>query len=95
MEETLKWNISLYMVFVDFEKAFDSIQYAMEDFESLRGFREDFQVDSGFGFQARVLHEGDVTELFDMKTGVRQGCSRSPLLFKISFRFLRNETNLF
>ena len=25
MEQTLEWNTELYMVFVDFEKAFDSI----------------------------------------------------------------------
>ena len=35
------------------------------------------------GFQARVLHEGDVTEPFDMKTGVHQGCLLSPLLFLV------------
>ena len=33
------------------------------------------------GFQARVLHEGEMTGSFSMNTGVRQGCLLSPLLF--------------
>ena len=33
------------------------------------------------GFQARVLHDGDMTEPFSMSTGVRQGYLLSPLLF--------------
>ena len=36
------------------------------------------------GFQARVLHDGDMTEPFSMSTGVRQGCLPSPLFFLVA-----------
>ena len=35
------------------------------------------------GFQARVLHDGDMTEPFSMSTGIQQGCLLSPLLFLV------------
>ena len=85
IEQTLEWNQTLYMVFVDFEKAFDSLDretlwkilrhYGIPDkiVKMIKLFYEDFQ--------ARVLHEGEATEPFEMKTGVRQGCMLSPLLF--------------
>ena len=33
---------------------------------------------------AKVLHEGDMTEAFEMMTGVRHGCLLSPLLFLVA-----------
>ena len=87
MEQALEWNTGLYMVFVDFEKAFDSIERNMF-WKSLRHYRvleNIIRLIQVFheGFQARVLHEGDVTEPSDMKTGVRQGCLLRPLLFLV------------
>ena len=36
------------------------------------------------GLQAKVMHEGTMTaEPFEMKTGVRQACKLSPLLFLV------------
>ena len=88
VEQTLEWNTSLYMVFIDFEKAFDSIDrntlwkilrhYGVP--EKIIKMIQVFYV----GFQAKVLHEGDMTEAFEMTTGVRQGCLLSPLLFLVA-----------
>ena len=88
VEQTLEWNTSLYMVFIDFEKAFDSIDrntlwkilrhYGVP--EKIIKMIQVFYV----GFQAKVLHEGDMTEAFEMMTGVRQGCLLSPLLFLVT-----------
>ena len=88
VEQTLEWNTSLYMVFIDFEKAFDSIDrntlwkilrhYGVP--EKIIKMIQVFYV----GFQANVLHEGDMTEAFEMTTGVRQGCLLSPLLFLVA-----------
>ena len=36
------------------------------------------------GLHGRVLHEGDMKEPFDMKTGLCQGCLLSPLLFLLT-----------
>ena len=88
VEQTLEWNTGLYMVFVDFEKAFDSIDrevlwkilrhYGIPEkiVKMIRVFYD--------GFQARVLHEGEMTESFSMSTGVRQWCLLSPLFFLVA-----------
>ena len=88
VEQALEWHIGLYMVFVDFKKAFDSIDRNML-WKILRHFvvpEKIVRLIQVFheGFQARVLHEEDVTEPFVMKTGVRQGCLQSPLLFLVA-----------
>ncbi|XP_035663420.1 uncharacterized protein LOC118407108 [Branchiostoma floridae] len=43
-------------------------------------------------FQAQVSHEGDLTEPFNMTTGVRQGCLLSPLLFITALDWVMRET---
>jgi hypothetical protein len=35
-------------------------------------------------YQAQVLHNGELTEAFEVKSGVKQGCLLSPLLFVIT-----------
>ena len=45
----------------------------------IRLFYDGFQL-----FQARVLHDDDMTEPFSMSTGVHQGCLLSPLLFLVA-----------
>ena len=83
------------MVFVDFEKAFDSVDrdvlwkilrhYGVPEkiVKMIRLFYD--------GFQARVLHEGDMTEPFSMSTGVRQGCLLSPLLFLVALDWVSRQ----
>ena len=89
VEETLEWNTGLYMVSVDFEKAFSSINrdmlwkilcYDGVPSKTIKMIQVLYE-----GFQARVMHEGTMTEHFEMhmKTGVRQGCLLSPLLFLV------------
>ena len=85
----MEWNTGLYMAFVDFEKAFDSLDREVlrkilrhcdvvpeKIVRMIRGFHD--------GFQAKVLHEGEMTGSFSMNTGVRQGCLLSPLLFLVA-----------
>ena len=72
VEQTLEWNTVLYLVFVDFEKTSDSLDqevlwmilwhYAIPEkiVRMIRVFYGDFQ--------ARVLHDGDMTEPFSMST---------------------------
>ena len=61
------------MVFVDFEKAFDSINWGML-WKILRHYGIPSKVMRMIQvlydcFQARVLHDGRMTEPFEMKTG--------------------------
>ena len=95
VEQTLEWNTGLYMVFVDFEKAFDSI-----DREVLWKILRHYGVPEKIvrmikvfynGFQARVLHEGEMTGSFSMNTGVRQGCLLSPLPFLMALDWVSQQ----
>ena len=75
VEQSHAWNSQLYLVFVDFEKAFDSIDRNVL-WKLLQGYGLPAKIINMIklfyeGFQARVLHDGDLTEEFDMGTGVR------------------------
>ena len=71
VDQTLESNTGLYMVFVAFKKAFDSL----EDLVLLWVPSKIIKIIQVLyeGFQARVMHDGTMTEPFEMKTGVRQG----------------------
>ena len=38
--------------------------------------------------QCRVIHEGKLTESFDVKTGIKQGCLLSPFLFLLAIDYI-------
>jgi hypothetical protein len=42
--------------------------------------------------QCRVIHEGKLTESFDVKTGVTQGCLLSPFLFLLAIDYIMRES---
>ena len=83
------------MVFVDFEKAFDSLDrevllkilrhYGVPE-KIVRMIRVFYDV-----FQARVLHEGEMTGSFSMNTEIRQGCLLSPLLFLVALDWVSRQ----
>ena len=87
-EQSIEWQSSLYINFIDFEKAFDSISrevlwrllhhYRMpvKTVTTIRALYE--------GFSVQVVHNGQKTEPLNMRTGVRQGCLLSPLLFLVA-----------
>ena len=78
--------IPLYWLFVDFEKAFDSL-----DREAMRRILRRNGIPNKIvnmkvqyqGFTCQVPHGGTMTEPIEIKTGVRQGCLLSPLLFLV------------
>ena len=88
LEQSLEWNFSLYINFVDYEKAFDSV-----DRKSLWRLLRLYEVpekitniirNSYEGMTCRVIHGNQVTDAFQVKTGVRQGCLLSPFLFLLT-----------
>ena len=92
VEQSLEWNSSLYVNFVDYEKAFDSV-----DRESLWKILRHYGVPEKIttiirkiyhGTSGRVIHSGELTEPFEIKTGVRQGCMLSPFLFLLAIDFI-------
>ena len=87
IEQSIEWNSSLYMNFVDFRKAFDSVDRDVA-WKILRhyGLPEKFiniikTLHNDFSCQ--VIHNGSLTEPFDVTAGVRQGCLLSPLIFLV------------
>ena len=85
LEQCSEWNRQLYVNFIDYEKAFDSIHR-----DSL------WQILRAYGIPQRIVNiikcfysnftccvgQGDLS--FEIKTGVRQGCVMSSVLFNIA-----------
>ena len=96
LEQSHEWNSSLYVNFLDFKKAFDSVHrdslwkilrhYGIPD--KLVGIVKMLYHDSS----ARVLHDGELSETFKVETGVKQGCVLSPFLFSIAVDWIMTNT---
>ena len=88
LQQSLEWNASLYMNFVDYEKAFDSVDRTTL-WKLLRHFGVPQKLvniikESYEGFNCKIVHEGSLTNSFQVNTGVRQGCLLSPFLFLLA-----------
>lgn len=85
IEQCVEFRSPLHLMFVDFEKAFDSVRRD-QIWAALRRRGVPQKIiaiikASYNGASCRVLHKGKLTEPFDVCSGVRQGCILSPLLF--------------
>ena len=87
VEQTIEWQTPLYVCFVDFEKAFDSI-----DRQTIWNILLHYGVPIKIvniiqklydGFFCKVIHNGRLSDEFEISSGVRQGCLLSPLLFLV------------
>jgi len=87
VEQTLEWQSTLYVSFIDFEVAFDSI-----DRRSMWNILQHYGVPERLiqiiqelynGYTCQVIHDGKLSDSFPVTTGVRQGCLLSPLLFLV------------
>lgn len=97
IEESLEWNSPLYISFVDFEKAFDSIDrdvlwaimrhYGIPD-KIVRIVKSTYD-----GATCRVVHEGQLSEAFEVVTGGRQGCLLTPFLFLLVIDWIMVSVN--
>jgi len=85
VEQSLEWNTSLYINFVDYEKAFDSVDrntmWKLLRHYGVPGKLVTLIRNSYEGMTCRVVHGGQLTSSFTVRTGVRQGCLLSPFLF--------------
>ena len=96
LEQSHEWNSSLYINFLDFKKALDSVHrdslwkillhYGIPD-KLVCVIKMLYQ-----GFSAQVLCDGELTETFQVKTGVKQGCVLSPFLFSLAVDWIMNKT---
>ena len=79
VEQTIEWSSPLYLLFVDFEKAFNSL-----DREAMWRILRHYGIPNKIinmlkvqyqGFTCQLLHGGTMTEPMEVKTGVRGCCS--------------------
>ena len=94
LEQANEWRAPIYMHFVDFEKAFDSVHslwvimktYGIPDkiSRAVRGICE--------GFECAVVEENETSEGFQIKTGVKQGCVMSGFLFLLAIDWVMKKT---
>ena len=87
VEQSIEWQSPLYACFIDFEKAFDSV-----DRQAIWDILLHYGVPPKFvdiirrlyeGFSCQVIHGGRLSDNFEISSGVRQGCLLSPLLFLV------------
>ena len=96
VEESLEWNSPLYINFIDYEKAFDSV-----DWETLWKLLRHYGVPKKIislirctfqDMSCKIAHAGQLSESFEVKTGVRQGCLLSPFLFLLVIDWIMKTT---
>ena len=96
VEQSIEWNSPLYINFIDYEKAFDSV-----DRETLWKLLRHYGIpekiitliqSSYQGMSCKVLHAGQLSESFEVKTGVRQGCLLSPFMFLLVIDWIMKTT---
>ncbi|VDO59943.1 unnamed protein product [Schistosoma margrebowiei] len=85
VEQSTEWNSSLYINFIDYEKAFDSVDRTTL-WKLLRHYGVPQKIvniiqNSYDGLHCKIVHGRQLTKSFEVKTGVRQGCLLSPFLF--------------
>ena len=84
-EKAKEQHRELHMVFIDLTKAFDSVnREALWLVLSRLGCPRKFvniirQLHEGM--EGRILHEGSSSDIFPIRTGVKQGCILAPTLF--------------
>ena len=96
MEQSIEWRSSLLVNFIDYEKAFDSV-----DRKTLWKIMRHYGIPTKLvnlveelyeGSSCKILHEGQLTDSFPIKTGVKQGCILSPFLFILAIDWLMKES---
>ena len=87
VEQSLEWQSNLYLNFVDFQRAFDSVhretvwkilrQYGIpiKFLNIIKSFYSDYKV--------KIIHNGKLSESVPVESGMRQGCILSPTIFLI------------
>ena len=95
MEYTDVKKISGILLFIDFEKAFDSVEWkfimnSLELFNFGPSIRKWFSIFYN-NMETAVMNSGYMTNYFQVSRGVRQGCPLSPLLFILSVELLASK----
>ncbi|KAL9953192.1 hypothetical protein ACROYT_G040569 [Oculina patagonica] len=96
IEQCIEWTTPLYINFIDFQKAFDSV-HRDPLWKILRSYGvppKMVTLMSSFyqQFECSVIVDGNLSEWFPVKSGVRQGCIISPILFLLTIDWIMRTT---
>ena len=90
-------ELPLYINFIDYEKAFDNVdRETMWKLLRHYGFPKKIISLIRCTFQdmsCKIVHAGQLSESFEVKTGVRQGCLLSPFLFLLVIDWIIKDHN--
>ncbi len=96
IEQCLEWNVPLYINFIDFKKAFDSVHR-----ETLWKILHSYGVPPKIvtlikmfydHFECSIILDNTISEWFTVESGVRQGCILSPILFLVTIDWIMRKT---
>lgn len=97
IEQSLEWRSPLYLLFIDFRRAFDSLNHnAIWKILTQRGVPpkilniiKNMYTDAN----SNVLHNGSTSKPIKVRNGVKQGCVLSPLLFNLVLDWIMKKVN--
>ena len=87
IEQSLEWQSPLFINFIDFKKAFDTVDREIT-WKIMRNYGipqkvvkiiQNLYKDT----ECHVIHNTNISEPFKINSGVRQGCLLSPLIFSL------------
>ena len=97
MEQSIEWNSTLYISFIDYEKAFDSVDreilwkllryYGVPADKIISLIRCTYEDTS-----CKIAQADQLSESFEVKTAVRQGYLLSPLIFLLLIDWIMKTT---
>ncbi|KAL9967114.1 hypothetical protein ACROYT_G025283 [Oculina patagonica] len=96
-EKSAEWQASLYIGFIDFKKAFDSVRR-----DRLWNILKNYGIPVNFvniirelydGSTCCVVERGQTSDWFPVESGVKQGCVMSGFLFNIIIDWIMQNTN--
>ncbi|VDO81641.1 unnamed protein product [Schistosoma margrebowiei] len=98
VEQSIEWNSSLYINFIDYEKPFDSVDkttlWKLLRYYGMRQKIVNVIRNSYDRFNCKIVHGGQLKDSFKINTGVRKGCLLSPFLFLLVIdRIMKTSTS--
>ena len=89
----MEWNTPLFINFVDYRKAFDSVR-RNNLWKILLSSAKIISIMKTFyeHFECSVIMGNDLSEWFSVQSGVRKGCIISPILFLVAIDWITTNT---
>ena len=96
VEQSVEWNSPLYLCFIDFMKAFDSLDREVM-WELLKHYGVPQKLINIImalydSCQCCVIHRGKLSPAFSVNTGVKQGCLLSPIIFTLAVDWIMKQS---